>query len=305
MGLRDQRVVAGREDVGVEGAASEGAQHDPVARRAPGPLRGHPRHREQASRLAAGDDEAHPAAGMCDAIARIAERDGRARHGAQLVARAGEHRVERRDEPRRHRRRHGQHPARAATSRPLAATTRYGLPGVIPATGSRVRIAAAGRVRVSAAGSWPMPPRRPRNAPSPSGAPARAASSARMLPPAASASASGGESARSDRRSTSPAWMPPSSGWAIRRVNASPNRLVVKAPTDSSSVVGRREPARRSHGRRGRAPRRRASSGPRPRRASAAARAACPGGKRAAGRSPARTRCAAIRSRQSRRPVAD
>ena len=193
---------------------------------------------------------------MRDAIARIAERDGRARHGAQLAAGAGERRVERRDEaaataagtPARR-----PAPPRRGRSR---RTTRNGWPGVIQATGSRVRTAAPGSARVSAAGSWPMPPRRPRKAPSPSGAPARAASAASTLPPAASASASGGKSARSDRRSTSPAWMPPSSGWAIRRVNASPKRRVVKAPTDSSST-----PAGGAGASKSRATRARSSSG--------------------------------------------
>ena len=123
-----------------------------------------------------------------------------------------------------------------------------------------------------------MPPRQAAKGAVADRASRRARPAVSTLPPAASASASGGKSARSDRRSTSPAWIPPSSGWAIR-----PRERLAEAARGERAdrfVVGAagRPPGRRSRRRRGRARRPRASSGHRPRRASGAGRGAYRGG---------------------------
>ena len=59
-----------------------------------------------------------------------------------------------------------------------------------------------------------------------------------MPPRWRAACTSRGNAERIDSRSMSPAWMPPSSGWAMRSTVAAPNRRRKNAATDSSSAAG-------------------------------------------------------------------
>ena len=159
---RDPRACAPRahrrrasSDVGVEGAAGEGAQHHRIVRGAPGPLGRDPRDGEQPRRGSPrGTMKPMPVHGCATPVATVASVIVALETRAQLAAGRGQdrRRTARSAAPRRAPARPG--PRRAAPT--SVAVDAIDAPracrGAIQDTGSRVRTAAAGSARASAAG---------------------------------------------------------------------------------------------------------------------------------------------------------
>ncbi len=233
--LRERRLV--------ERAAEEPAQYRVAGRRTAGPLAAQPAGREQG--IAAGFRRRHVAAAAHrpgNLRVGVDGEDAGAGHvpdGGGLIGGLGRQRREAsrprraRAPPAAGRRPPGSRPERCARAR--CAPPDRSRSAAVPR-----RTVPAGSAAVRASTSVAIPRGKLRNAPPSVARCACRRRASSTLRPWRSTALNCGRTASADRRSRSPAWMPPSRGCAIRSAASAPNRRRKKAPALSSSSDRRR-----------------------------------------------------------------